>query len=388
MAMGGVGEAMLLGAAMGGGSAALTGGDPLKGALLGGLTGGAGAGIAGALPGAGANAALGTGLSAGTAGTTGLTAGTTGLTAGTTGLTSGAASTGATLGSNLGGNLAAINTGIAPAASYGFTAPTTGLTAAGGSTGLSPALAQSGLQSTGVNYGVNAASTAPGAASNYAVGAPSVAPGGAGIQSLLPPPGAAPTAAAPQTFTEGMAKFANDPLASMKANKGIAFASALQGATGARKDVEGPEEYDGPLKRFRFNPETYRAAMYAEGGITNLAAGGYDRMVGEQPMYQALAKGGISDLGGYSDYAGGGRMLKGPGDGMSDSIPASIAGKRPARLARDEFVVPADVVSGLGNGSSDAGAKQLYAMMDRVRKARTGTKKQGREINARRFMPA
>jgi hypothetical protein len=198
----------------------------------------------------------------------------------------------------------------------------------------------------------------------------------------------AATAAAPQTFTEGMARFANDPLASMKANKGIAFASALQGATGAQEGPEGSEEYDGPLKRFRFNPETYRPAMYAEGGIANLAVGGYDRMVGEQPMYQALAKGGISDLGGYSDYAGGGRMLKGPGDGMSDSIPASIAGKRPARLARDEFVVPADVVSGLGNGSSDAGAKHLYAMMDRVRQARTGSKKQGKEINARRFVPA
>jgi hypothetical protein len=73
---------------------------------------------------------------------------------------------------------------------------------------------------------------------------------------------------------------------------------------------------------------------------------------------------------------------------MSDSIPATIAGKRPARLARDEFVVPADVVSHLGNGSSDAGAKQLYAMMDKVRQARTGNKKQGREINPRKYMPA
>jgi hypothetical protein len=73
---------------------------------------------------------------------------------------------------------------------------------------------------------------------------------------------------------------------------------------------------------------------------------------------------------------------------MSDSIPASIAGKRPARLADSEFVVPADVVSHIGNGSSDAGAKQLYAMMDRIRKARTGRKSQGREINPRRYMPA
>ena len=100
---------------------------------------------------------------------------------------------------------------------------------------------------------------------------------------------------------------------------------------------------------------------------------------------QFAAGGGISDLGSYSD---GGRMLKGAGDGMSDSIPATISGKRPARLADGEFVVPADVVSGLGNGSTDAGAKQLYQMMDRVRQARTGTKKQGKEINALKHLPA
>lgn len=89
--------------------------------------------------------------------------------------------------------------------------------------------------------------------------------------------------------------------------------------------------------------------------------------------------------------AGGGmppRFLSGGGDGMSDSIPAVIADKQPARLADGEFVIPADVVSHLGNGSSKAGAKQLYAMMDRIRKARTGTTKQGKEVKPRRFMPA
>jgi hypothetical protein len=91
------------------------------------------------------------------------------------------------------------------------------------------------------------------------------------------------------------------------------------------------------------------------------------------------------DLGSYSD---GGRLLQGPGDGMSDSIPADIAGQRPARLADSEFVIPADVVSHLGNGSSDAGARQLYAMMDRVRKARTGSAKQGKQINPQKFVPA
>lgn len=101
-------------------------------------------------------------------------------------------------------------------------------------------------------------------------------------------------------------------------------------------------------------------------------------------VQDGMAKGGISDLGSYSD---GGRMLKGAGDGMSDSIPATIGGKRPARLADGEFVVSSDVVSGLGNGSSDAGAKVLYDMMDRVRKARTGTKKQGKQIEPRKLVP-
>jgi hypothetical protein len=98
-----------------------------------------------------------------------------------------------------------------------------------------------------------------------------------------------------------------------------------------------------------------------------------------------FATGGIANLGGYSD---GGRLLKGPGDGMSDNIPANISGKQPARLADGEFVVPADVVSGLGNGSTDAGAKQLYKMLDKVRSARTGNKKQGKQIKPEKYMPA
>jgi hypothetical protein len=111
---------------------------------------------------------------------------------------------------------------------------------------------------------------------------------------------------------------------------------------------------------------------------------GRDKMGGVR-LSQRFAKGGMSDLGSYSD---GGRMLKGPGDGMSDHIPGIIGGKQPARLADGEFVVPADVVSHLGNGSTDAGAKRLYAMMDTVRKARTGTKKQGKQIKAEKYLPA
>jgi hypothetical protein len=130
-----------------------------------------------------------------------------------------------------------------------------------------------------------------------------------------------------------------------------------------RGGVPKKKPYTGALSQYRFDPGSYRPYSYASGGQT----------------------GGIASLGSYSD---GGRMLKGPGDGMSDNIPASIGGKQPARLADGEFVVPADVVSHLGNGSTDAGAKQLYSMMNKVRKARTGNPKQGRQITAGKYLPA
>lgn len=96
--------------------------------------------------------------------------------------------------------------------------------------------------------------------------------------------------------------------------------------------------------------------------------------------------------GGLMGYARGGRAmppryLQGKTDGMADKIPSNIDGVQPAKLSHGEFVIPADVVSHLGNGNSDAGAKVLYDMMDRVRKARTGTKKQGRRINPEKFTP-
>ena len=104
---------------------------------------------------------------------------------------------------------------------------------------------------------------------------------------------------------------------------------------------------------------------------------------------EGMASGGIAgyNLGGYAS-GGNPRLLKGPGDGMSDNIPATIGDRQPARLADGEFVVPADVVSHLGNGSTDAGAKHLYNMMDKVRKARTGNKKQGKQIKPGKFLPA
>ena len=89
-----------------------------------------------------------------------------------------------------------------------------------------------------------------------------------------------------------------------------------------------------------------------------------------------MAQGGIADAG---------RYLQGATDGMADKIPSSIDGEQPAALSHGEFVVPADVVSHLGNGNSDAGAKKLYEMMDRIRQARTGTTEQGKEINPDEF---
>ena len=343
----GVGEAMLLGAAMGGGSAAITGGDPLKGALLGGLTGGAGAGIGGAL---GGSAAVGTEAALGAAGTE---------------MATNAAMANALPVSSMAAN--PIATSGLPAGQSFAQASQLANTTSGVNAAMNQALPLTGnLGSAGIS-GLPAGSTSP------------FVP--------TPPPVTAP--AVPSTFGEGMQRFVTDPMASLKANPFTAASAGLAGAIGAKEDPYSPEEYNGPLKRFRLSSDYRGVTPYAEGGITDLTAGGYDRMVGEEPMYQqAMARGGISDLGSYSDYARGGRMLKGPGDGMSDSIPASIAGKRPARLATEEFVVPADVVSHLGNGSSDAGAKQLYAMMDKVRTARTGRKSQGREINPQKYMPA
>ena len=214
---------------------------------------------------------------------------------------------------------------------------------------------------------------------------------------------------------------------------GILALPGLGAAAGDSSNQPGSEEYDdNDLYRMRLSsgfqgatpirPNPYYRANYsgyAGGGMVAMAPGGLASLQGNMypqsqqdatqfatPMQmptsaevvradydaptspytgQMMAKGGIADLGGYSD---GGRMLKGPGDGMSDSIPGVIGGRQPARLADGEFVVPADVVSHLGNGSTDAGAKKLYAMMAKIRKARTGKKKQAPAVKAHKYMPA
>lgn len=125
-----------------------------------------------------------------------------------------------------------------------------------------------------------------------------------------------------------------------------------------RKAIEQPEykPYTGEavMGRQYFEPVTYETKGAAEGGLMSLASGQY---------------------------------LRGKTDGMADEIPSSIDGEQPAKLSHGEFVIPADVVSHFGNGNSEAGADVLYDMMDKVRKARTGTTKQGREINPEKFFP-
>jgi hypothetical protein len=123
-------------------------------------------------------------------------------------------------------------------------------------------------------------------------------------------------------------------------------------------------------------------------GYGETASGGIDGSMYSQGGITALAGGGLGSLGGYSD---GGQLLRGPGDGVSDSIPARIGRKQPARLADGEFVVPARIVSELGNGSTEAGARQLYKMLDRIqagRKKTVGKNKTAVNSKSARYLPA
>jgi hypothetical protein len=332
MAGGGFGEAALMSAVIGGGVSAAKGEDPLKGAVLGGLLGGATGGIGNLLSPAATTAAGG--LAAPLA-TEAVLASSLAAPAAETALLSGAANPFATQAATQAAQVASA-TAAAPALAQ-----------------TQLALGQAAIPSITANAQqaglVNAAAQIP----KEAV----TSPGGLG--SLLN-------------------KFGNLPMQEKLLYGGTAAlaAPAVMSMFKGKKEEDGKEEYDGPLKKFKYDPSRYTPLE-----ITPPTP--------YQPVYKDYrnyAGGGLADLGGYSDYARGGRMLKGPGDGMSDNIPATIAGKQPARLANEEFVIPADVVSHLGNGSSEAGAKQLYKMMERVRKARTGNKKQGKQINPERYL--
>ena len=125
----------------------------------------------------------------------------------------------------------------------------------------------------------------------------------------------------------------------------------------------------------KYGPEYSGLATDIDGVFTHV-----DRYGQPLPYYNSMYAGGIAQL-------NSGAYLNGATDGMADRIPATIEGSQEARLSDGEFVIPADVVGGLGNGNSSAGAKTLYNMMDRVRMARTGTKKQGTQINPNKMMP-
>jgi len=130
-----------------------------------------------------------------------------------------------------------------------------------------------------------------------------------------------------------------------------------------------------------YNPYAEERAMYRpDSGRYMFAAGG---AIGDDYNFGFRR-------GGMPEYLAGGKLLKGPGDGMSDSIPAVIRGRgvQRAALADGEFVIPADVVSHLGNGSTNAGAKKLYGMMDKIRQARTGRTRQAPAVKTDRYLPA
>jgi hypothetical protein len=154
--------------------------------------------------------------------------------------------------------------------------------------------------------------------------------------------------------------------------------------------------YDPAAQRYsagRPSQAQYDAFLKAqeEERMSNLLGGGMMGWFGGASGFPGFAMGGDTaqyNLGGYSD---GGRLLKGPGDGVSDDIPAMIGQKQPARLADGEFVIPARIVSEIGNGSTDAGAKRLYAMMDRVQAKRQKSAKKGKfamNTKAEKELPA
>ncbi len=201
---------------------------------------------------------------------------------------------------------------------------------------------------------------------------------------------------------------------------GAAAAPILAGGFGDDDGLKKPEQFIRPFRyetgrqnvpyRTGERGESTAEQTYFDSRLTPVGV----YKAGTEPAYGTYAMGGSIEEGvkngdirafddeyGQDEYYGGGltalaaggsptkpRFLMGKGDGMSDSIPATINDTQPARLADGEFVIPADVVSHLGNGSSKAGAAKLHSMMNRIRKARTGKKRQAPEVRAERYMPA
>ena len=173
-----------------------------------------------------------------------------------------------------------------------------------------------------------------------------------------------------------------------------AIGGGLAGLLGANKSSSTPTGYQGSIPKYTATRNMINAPTAGRRpGAGGTRYGGdvtfMPKVAAQPPVAQALpavteevkaAQGGLMGL-------AKGRYLQGTTDGMADEIPAQIGRDQPAALSHGEFVIPADVVSHLGNGNSDAGAQKLYSMMDKIRQARTGTKKQGKEINPDKFMP-
>jgi len=175
--------------------------------------------------------------------------------------------------------------------------------------------------------------------------------------------------------------------------RGIINPNAL---TATRTQLEQPKyvPYSGEamMGRKRFSDTTYGPTPTINPAITPIVAPAVPETAAPPPPPLEQGNSGFDGsagmaAGGLMGLAHGGRYLKGATDGMADKLDTDIDGKQAAKLSHGEFVIPADIVSHLGNGNSDAGANVLYRMMDRVRKARTGNPKQGKQINPEKFMP-
>lgn len=157
----------------------------------------------------------------------------------------------------------------------------------------------------------------------------------------------------------------------------------------ARRPGSGGVTYFSPMQYSKPGavPIKEEVASTVDGNTNSYGGPGGPAVLPQQnpTIEDRYASGGITTLGGYSD---GGRLLKGPGDGVSDSIPAIIGKGQPARLADGEFVIPARIVSELGNGSTEAGARKLYAMMDRIKKARRKAKNIAADTKSDKHLPA
>ena len=152
-------------------------------------------------------------------------------------------------------------------------------------------------------------------------------------------------------------------------------------------DGDGGNAANNAAAQTRANDNSATSGGWFSGGPSD-ARGGY---LQHGRFDQHMAHGGIANLYNLGSYSDGGRLLKGPGDGVSDDIPATIGHGQPARLADGEFVIPARIVSEIGNGSTDAGARELYKMMDRIqagRKKTVGKDQVAKNSKSVRHLPA